>query len=157
MCSKEDVNLLCAEVAKGVAKGVFTSCSVGIESRNFSRRKDFTENGFGFFGSVSLKADCGVVAVGAEAGDDGLKSANMTNEALVSSVVGEWDGAVITLDNVTAGRTLEGAGKAAAVKKDNDLLVGLKPFVDRRTKNIRDDGITTFMFLGLDSHVDDAG
>ncbi len=80
----------------------------------------------------------------------------MADEAFFTAVVGEGDGAVVALDDVAAGGTLKGAGEAAAVEEDDDLFVRFEAFLDGSTKDIRDDGISALVFLGLDAHVDDA-
>jgi len=58
--AEEDVDLFGAEVAEGVAEGVFSAGGVGVEAGDFCAFEDFVEDGFGFFGAVSLEADGGV-------------------------------------------------------------------------------------------------
>lgn len=88
LSAEEDVDFFGAEVAEGVAEGVFSSSGVGVEAGDFCGGEDFAEDGFGFFGAVALEADGGVLAVGAEAGDDGLETADVADEAFVAAVVG---------------------------------------------------------------------
>jgi len=54
----------------------------------------------------------------------------VADEAFLAAVIGEGDGAVVALDDVTAGWALQGAGEAAAVEEDDDLLVGFEAFFD---------------------------
>ena len=86
-----------------------------------------------------------------------MEAADVADEAFFATVVGEGDGAVVALDDVAARRALEGAGEAAAVEENDDLFVGFEAFFDGSTKDVRDNGVTAFMFLRLDAHVDDAG
>ena len=155
--AKEDVDLLGTKVAKGVTEGIFASGGVGVEAGDLGGREDFAEDDFGLFGSVALLPDGGILTVGAESGDDGLVSADVADEAFFGPVVGERDGAVIALDDVTARRALEGAGESAAVEEYDDLASVFEAFFDSGTKNVRDDGVAPFVFFGLDAHVDNAG
>ncbi len=155
--AEEDVDLFGTEVAKGVAESVFSAGGVGVEARDLGGGEDLAENDFGFFGAVSLLANCGIVAVGAGAGDDGLVAADVADEAFFGAVVGEGDGAVVALDDVAAGWALEGAGEAAAVEEDDDLFVRFEAFFNGSTKDVGDDGVAPFVFLGLDAHIDNAG
>lgn len=72
-------------------------------------------------------------------------------------MVGEGDGAVIALNDMSAGRALERAGEATAVEKENDLFILLEAFIDGAAKCVREDGIASFLFSGFDPHIDDAG
>ena len=128
--AEQDVDLFCAEVAEGIAQGVLAPRSVGVESRDFRGGEDFTEDVFGFFGAVSLKTNGGVAALGTKLGHDGLMTADVTDESFVSAMIGEWNSAVIAFNDVAAGRTLQGAGKAASVQEENDLLVRFEALVD---------------------------
>lgn len=87
LSAEKDVDLFGAKVAEGVAEGVFSAGGVGIETGDFGGGKDLTKDGFRFLGAVALKADGGVLAVGAEAWDDGLVPADVTYEAFVGAVV----------------------------------------------------------------------
>lgn len=155
--AEEDVDLLGAEVTEGVAEGVFPAGGIGIETGDFCAFEDFIENDFRFLGSVSLEADGGVFTLRTEPWDDGLVAADMADEALLRAVVGEGDGAVITLDGVSAGWALERSGETSAIQKDDDLLVFLEAFLDGGAELFGDDGIAAFLLTRLDAHVDDAG
>jgi hypothetical protein len=134
--AEENVYFLGSEVAKGVAKSVLTPRGIGVEAGDFSGRKDFAENNFGLFGSVSLKANSRVLAIRAEAGHNGLKAADVTNEAFVAAVVGKRNGAVVALDDMSAGWALEGPCEATAVKKNDNLFIRFDAFFDRRAKDV---------------------
>jgi hypothetical protein len=113
--AEENVKFFGAKVAKGVAERVFTSGGISIEAGDFRGGEDFAENSFSLFGSVSLKANSWVLAIGAEAGDNGLETADVANEAFVAAVVGKRNSAMVALDDMSAGRALEGPCEAAAV------------------------------------------
>jgi len=155
--AEEDIDFLGAEVAEGIAEGVFSPGGIGVEAGDFCGGEDFTEDDFGFLGAISLEADGGVLAVGAEPGNDGLVSANVADEALFGTVVGEGDGAVVALDDVSTGRALEGAGEAAAIQKDDDLFTVFEAFFDGSTKDFGDNGVAALLLSGFDAHVDDTG
>ena len=136
MGAEEDVDFFGAEVSKGVAKRVFTSRGISVEACDFCGGEDFAENSFGLFGSVSLKANSWVLAIGAEAGDNGLETADVANEAFVAAVVGKRNGAMVALDDMSAGRALEGSCEAAAVKKNDDLFICFDAFFNRSAKDV---------------------
>ena len=89
-------------------------------------REDLAENLFDFLGSVALEENRGVLALRACAWNDGLIAAQMTDEPFLGSVIGEWHGAVTAFTDVATAGTLQGAGKAAAVEKKNNLLTILQ-------------------------------
>ena len=128
--AEEDVDFLGSKIAKSIAERVFSSCGIGVESGDFGGGEDFTDDGFGLFCSVTLKANSWIAAFRAEFWDDGLIAADVADQALVGAVVGQRDRAVVALDNVAAGWTLQRSRKAAAVEKEDDLLVGFESLVD---------------------------
>lgn len=154
--AEENIDLLRAEVAEGIAKGVFLAGGIGIESRDLCAFENFVEDHLGFFSSVALEADGGIAAFGAELGDDGLVTTNVTDESFLRAVVGERDGAVIALDDMTAGRTLKGAGEAAAVEEEDDLLIFFEALIDGGAELVGEDGVSAFLFSRFDPHVHDA-
>lgn len=145
LCSEEDLDLLGAEVAQGVAEGILATGGVGVESGNLGAFEDFIENDFGLFCAVSLKADGGVFALGAEFWDDGLVAADVADEPFLGAMISEGDGTVVALNGVAAGRALEGAGEAAAVEEEDDLFVLFKAFVDGGAEAVREDGVAAFL------------
>ena len=146
MGAEEDVDFLSPKIAKSVTERVFSSRRVGVESGDFGGGKDFTNDGFGLFCSVTLKANSWIAAFGADFWDDGLMAADVADKALVGAVVGQRDCAVVALDNVAARRALQGACKAAAVEEEDDLLVVFEPLVDGSTEHVRKDGVASFLF-----------
>lgn len=113
--AKEDVDFFGTEVTEGVAKGVFATSGVGVETCDFGAFENFVEDDFGFFSAVTLLANCGVLAVWADPRDDGLMAADMADEAIFAAVISERNGAVVTFNDMTARWALKGASEAAAV------------------------------------------
>lgn len=145
MGAEEDVDFLSPKIAKSVAERVFSSRGVGVESGDFGTGKDFTNDGFGLFCSVTLKANGWIAAFGADFWDDGLMAADVADKPLVGAVVGQRDRAVVTLDNVAARWALQGARKAAAVEEEDDLLVVFESLGDGSTEHVRKDGVASFL------------
>ena len=145
MGTEEDLDFLSTEVAQGVSEGILATGGVGVESGNLVAFEDFIENDFGLFCAVSLKADGGVFALGAEFWDDGLVAADVADKPFLGAMISEGDGTVFALNSVAAGRALEGAGEAAAVEEEDDLFVLFKAFVDSGAEAIREDGVAAFL------------
>ena len=69
-----------------------------------------------------MAADGGVSTLGAFLRRQGLVATHVADEAFISAVIGERDSAVAALADMAAAGALHGAGKAAAVEKQDDLL-----------------------------------
>ena len=113
----DDVDFICFEFGEGVTECIFTAHGVSIDACDACFWEDFVDDGFYFFCSESLHADGFVPAFWAFSRGDGLVAAHVAYEAFITFVVGEWDGTVLALADVTAGWALEGTGESAAVKE----------------------------------------
>ena len=133
---------------------MFFANGIAIEAGETGFGEDFAEDFFYFFGAVALEADGGVLALGADAGDDGLVAAEVADEAFFGAVIGDGDGAVGALAGVAAGGAGEGAREAAAVEEEDDLVSGGELLVHGVTEALGEDGGTAF--FGFVAHVDDA-
>ena len=143
---EEDLDLLGAEVAQGVAEGVLAAGGVGVESGDLvALGKTLRRMISAFSVPYPCKPDGGVFALGAEAGDDGLEAADVADKAFLGAMISEGDGTVVALNSVAAGRALEGAGEAAAVEEEDDLFVLFEAFVDSGAEAVREDGVAAFL------------
>lgn len=152
--AEEDVDFAGLEVGEGALEDVFLADGVAVEAGEAGFGEDFTEDFFDLFGAVALQANGGVLALGADAGDDGLVAAEVADEAFFGAVIGDGDGAVGALAGVAAGGTGERAGEAAAVEEEDDLVSGGELLVHGVAQALGEDGWAAF--LGLVAHVDDA-
>ena len=71
-------------------------------------------------------------------------------------MVGEGDGAVLALADVSAGWALERTGEASAVEEEDDLLAILELGFHGDAEFVGEDGIAAFLLLGFELHVHDA-
>lgn len=133
---------------------MFLADGIAVESGEAGFGEDFAEDFFYFFGAVALEADGGVLALGADAGDDRLVAAEVADEAFFGAVIGDGDGAMGALAGVAAGGTGKGTGKATAVEEEDDLVSGGELLVHGMAQALGENGWTAF--LGLVAHVDDA-
>ena len=93
------------------------------------------------------------MALGAGAGNDGLVAADVTDEAFFGAMISDGDGAVCAFAGVAAGRAGEGAGKASAVKEEDDLVSGSELLFHGVAKTLGQDGRASF--FRFVTHVDD--
>lgn len=153
LSADEDVDFLDFKVPKGFPEGVFAAHGIGIDAGEASVGEDFLEDFLDFLCAVTLQGDAGVFAFRAFPGDDGLVAADVADEALVSAVVGEGDGAVGAFTGMAAGVALEGAGEAAAIEEKDGLLTFFEALFEGGAEAIREDGCGAFLFLFLEAHV----
>ena len=133
---------------------MFFAHGVAVEAGEAGFGEDFAEDLFHFLGAVALQADGGVLALGADAGDDGLVAAEVADEAFFGAVIGDGDGAMGAFAGVAAGGAGEGAREAAAVEEEDDLVSGCQFLVHGVAQALGEDGRAAF--FGLVAHVDDA-
>ena len=84
-----------------------------------------------------------------------MVSAHVADQPFLSTVIGEWQGAVAALTDMAASWALQRTGEAAAVQKKDDLFALGEFFLHMTAQRVRKDGGASLLFLSLNPHVDD--
>src|ERR1041385_5172785 len=155
--AEEDVQFSHAKISENAAEIVLSFEGIRIHAVNASMREEFGQGFLDALGAQTGVFDLWIATtrLRAHGRHSFLVAADMATELLILAMIGEGDAAVRAASDKTAARALKRSRVAAAIKKENDLLLPFEPLRDAFVKLWGKDRDELVLAQGL-AHVDHA-
>ena len=138
-----------------MAEAVLLGHGVGVDAGDLGAREEVGDGLLHLLGAVTLPADLGGTALGADHRGALLVIAEVAAGGVVGAVQGERDTAAPALDGLAAIWADERARMAAAIEEEDRLLAPLETLADAVGQLARED-VLALEVEHLAAHVDDA-